>query len=349
MKYKIALLPGDGVGKEISKECIKVIRAIEKKYDIEVEIVNGHIGGEAIDLFGDPYPEQTKKVCESSDAILFGSVGGPKWEGNVQDKRPEKAILNLRKDFNLFANIRPIKVYDMLADSSKIKNVDETDMVIVRELTSGIYFGNKKTEEEYSEDIMHYSIEEIERISRVAFETAMKRRKKVSCIDKSNVLETSKLWRKVVKKVSKDYPEVELDFMYVDNCAMQIILNPQQFDVILTSNMFGDIISDEASTIVGSIGMAPSASLGKGKFGLYEPIHGSAPDIAGKNIVNPIGAILSLAMMFKYSFDKEDISNAIENAVERIINKGYRTKDIQKEGETAISTDEMGDLIAKEI
>ena len=347
-KKKIAIVPGDGIGEEIMQEAIKVVKFVGNKYGIGFEFKKAYAGGAAIDRFGSPYPEETKKICSESDAILFGAVGGPKWDNMPAEKRPEKAILGLRKDFDLFANFRPIKPYKEMEESSKIKNIQGTDIMIVRELTSDVYFGKKETRETYASDIMSYTADEIRRAAKVAFSAAMKRRKKVTCVDKANVLATSKFWRKIVGEVAIDFPEVTVDYMYVDNCAMQIIMNPQQFDVIVTGNMFGDIISDEASVICGSIGFAPSASIGSTTFGLYEPIHGSAPDIAGKGIANPIAQILSAAMMFRHSFGMEKAAAEIESAVERAIAKGYKTRDICKNG-IPVSTSEMGDRIIAEM
>ncbi|TYT22517.1 3-isopropylmalate dehydrogenase [Dictyoglomus thermophilum] len=359
MKLKIAVLPGDGIGPEVVRQAIKVINVISKKFGHEVEIKEGIVGGIAIDNFGDPLPEETWKICEESDAILLGAVGGPKWDNLPGDKRPEKALLRLRSGFNLFANIRPIPIFDELIFSSPIKEdyLKGVDFVIVRELTGGLYFGKPKETriengEEVAIDTMIYRASEIRRIAHVAFRMAQKRKKKVTSVDKANILECSGLWRKIVEEVSKEYIDVTLEHMYVDNCAMQIVRNPKQFDVILTENTFGDILSDEAAIITGSIGMLPSASLGETKKGLYEPIHGSAPDIAGQNIANPIATILSVALMFRYSFDLENEAKLIENSVRKILSLGYFTKDLFNNNPYAkklVSTEEMGDLICSAI
>ena len=314
------------------------------------------IGGSAIDACGDPLPGATLKTCRESDAVLLGAVGGPKWEGLPGDKLPEAGLLRIRSELGLFANLRPAVIYESLKDASPLKAEiigDNVDILVVRELTGGIYFGKRgRTERgtgcEEAYDTESYSAAEIERIARLAFETALGRRRKVTSIDKANVLESSRLW-KVVTKVSKEYPDVRLNHMYVDNAAMQLVMNPGQFDVIVTSNMFGDILSDEASIITGSIGMLPSASLGSGTFGLYEPIHGSAPDIAGQDKANPIATILSAAMMLRYSLGKDDLAALVENAVKNILDKGYRTPDIAQTGAKVVGTCEMGKIIIKEI
>jgi len=359
MKIKIAILPGDGIGIEVVKQAIKVIKTIEKKYGHNIELLEGIVGGEAIDKYGEPLPDETWKLCEESDAILLGAVGGPKWDNLPGEKRPEKALLKLRGGFNLFANIRPIKVFEKLSFSSTIKPevLKGVDFVIVRELTGGLYFGKPKeirveNGEEIAIDTMTYKASEIRRIAHVAFKMAQKRNKKVTSVDKANILECSRLWRKVVDEVSKEYKDVNLEHMYVDNCAMQIVRNPKQFDVILTENTFGDILSDEAAVITGSIGMLPSASLGEGTKGLYEPIHGTAPDIAGKNIANPLATILSVAMMFRYSFDLEKEAKDIENAVDKVIDMGYFTQDLftgNPYAKQLVGTEEMGDLVCKVI
>ncbi len=359
MRLKIAVLPGDGIGPEVIKQAIKVINVISKKFHHQVEIKEGIVGGTAIDKFGDPLPEETWKRCEESDAILLGAVGGPKWDNLPGDKRPEKALLKLRSGFNLFANIRPISIFDELIFSSPIKEdyLKGVDFVIVRELTGGLYFGKPKETriengDEIAVDTMIYRASEIRRIAHVAFKMAQKRKKKVTSVDKANILECSRLWRKIVEEVAKEHPDVALEHMYVDNCAMQIVRNPKQFDVILTENTFGDILSDEAAVITGSIGMLPSASLGETKKGLYEPIHGSAPDIAGQNIANPIATILSVALMFRYSFDLEEEAKLIEDSVRKVLSLGYFTKDLYANNPYAqkmITTEEMGDLICSAI
>ncbi|MGL5054523.1 MAG: 3-isopropylmalate dehydrogenase [Fusobacteriaceae bacterium] len=355
MNKKIAVIKGDGIGPEIVSEAIKILDVIAEKYNhsFSYEFVNA--GGCSIDLDGSPLPDSTLKACLESDSVLLGAVGGPKWDNNPSHLRPEKGLLELRKAMNLFSNIRPIKIFKSLNDMSPLKQeiVDKgIDLVVVRELTGGVYFGKHSTyfddfNREKAEDIMSYSSEEIERVTKVAFQMARKRNFKVCSIDKANVLDTSKLWRKIVEETSVFYPDVEYSNMLVDNAAMQLIKNPSQFDIILTENMFGDILSDEASMITGSIGLMPSSSLGDTPRGLYEPIHGSAPDIAGQNLANPIGTILSVAMMLKYSFNLTKESEAIEQAVNSAIDNGFRTSDIWKNGLTKVTCSEMGDIIAK--
>ncbi|MGI6667995.1 MAG: 3-isopropylmalate dehydrogenase [Acetivibrionales bacterium] len=357
MKYKIAVLKGDGIGPEIVDQAIAVLEAVGGKHGLVFEFREELIGGSAIDACGDPLPGATLKTCRESDAVLLGAVGGPKWEGLPGDKLPEAGLLRIRSELGLFANLRPAVIYESLKDASPLKAEiigDNVDILVVRELTGGIYFGKRGRtgagtgcEEAY--DTESYSAAEIERIARLAFETALGRRRKVTSIDKANVLESSRLWREVVTRVSKEYPDVRLNHMYVDNAAMQLVMNPGQFDVIVTSNMFGDILSDEASIITGSIGMLPSASLGSGTFGLYEPIHGSAPDIAGQDKANPIATILSAAMMLRYSLGKDDLAALVENAVKNILDKGYRTPDIAQTGAKVVGTCEMGKIIIKEI
>ena len=356
MNFKIAVIKGDGVGPEIINEGIKVLNKIEEKYNHKFELTEVLAGGCAIDKENTPLPERTLEECKKSDAVLLGAVGGPKWDNIEPSIRPEKGLLGLRSGLNLFVNLRPATMYESIKESSPLRSdiVEKgVDFVVVRELTGGIYFGERKTEVinnvEVAYDVGKYDENEIRRIGKKAFETARIRNKKLTCVDKANVLDSSKLWRKVMVELSKDYKDIELNFMYVDNAAMQLIKNPSQFDVIVTNNIFGDIISDEASIITGSIGMLPSASLREDKFGLYEPIHGSAPDIAGKNIVNPIATILSVAMMLRYSFNLEREAKNIEDAVTKVLNKGYRTADIYNKKGTVVGTKEMGDLIANEI
>ena len=356
MNFKIAVIKGDGVGPEIINEGIKVLNKIEKKYNHKFELTEVLAGGCAIDKENTPLPERTLEECKKSDAVLLGAVGGPKWDNIEPSIRPEKGLLGLRSGLNLFVNLRPATMYESIKESSPLRSdiVEKgVDFVVVRELTGGIYFGERKTEVinnvEVAYDVEKYDENEIRRIGKKAFETARIRNKKLTCVDKANVLDSSKLWRKVMVELSKDYKDIELNFMYVDNAAMQLIKNPSQFDVIVTNNIFGDIISDEASIITGSIGMLPSASLREDKFGLYEPIHGSAPDIAGKNIVNPIATILSVAMMLRYSFNLEREAKNIEDAVTKVLNKGYRTADIYNKKGTIVGTKEMGDLIVNEI
>ncbi|HOM01283.1 MAG TPA: 3-isopropylmalate dehydrogenase [Acetivibrio sp.] len=359
-KYNIAVLPGDGIGPEVIEQAIKVIEAVGEKYNHSFELKEGLLGGCAIDATGEPFPKETLELCKSFDAVLLGAVGGPKWDNLPGDKRPEAGLLGIRGALGLYANLRPAVIYQALKGASPLRSdivKDGIDIMVVRELTGGMYFGERgrvQTENmgQAAFDTEKYSEFEIERIARLAFETAMKRNKKLMSVDKANVLESSRLWREVVIRVSKDYPEVELNHMYVDNAAMQLVRNPAQFDVIVTSNMFGDILSDEASMITGSIGMLPSASLGEGSLGLYEPIHGSAPDIAGQDKANPIATILSVAMMMKYSFGLGDVSDAIENAVVSVLDMGYRTADIASPDtprENVVGTKEMGRLIISKL
>ncbi len=351
MTYKIGLLRGDGIGPEIVDSAVRVLEAIAEKYGHKFEFTPYLIGGAALDACGVPLPEETVKGCLASDSVLLGAVGGPKWDTLPGNMRPEKALLGIRAAMELFTNLRPAKLYPALKGDCPLREdivANGFDIMIVRELTGGIYFGERGMREgKYGEeayDTECYSRMEIERIAKVAFETARKRSKKLTSIDKANVLDTSRLWRKIVHEMAESYPDVECLDMLVDNPAMQLVRNPAQFDVIVTSNMFGDILSDEASQITGSIGMLPSASLGNTTRGLYEPIHGSAPDIAGKNLANPIATILSAAMMLLYSFNLTKESDAIVSAVDRVLNAGYRTADIAHGGE-ALGTVEMTDKI----
>ena len=350
MKKHIAVIAGDGIGPDIISEAVQTLEKVASLYGHEFEFEYLLAGGASIDEYGVPLTEETLERARRADSVLLGAVGGPKWDKMEGKLRPEKALLGLRSGLGLFCNLRPALMYKALEDASPLKSSiigDGIDIMIVRELTGGIYFGEKTlaSDSSWASDLMKYSVEEIDRIARKAFDAAMKRRRKVTSVDKANVLETSRLWRKVVTEVAKDYPEVELNHMYVDNAAMQLVRNPMQFDVIVTENMFGDILSDEASMITGSIGMLSSASLGSGRRGMYEPIHGSAPDIAGKDIANPIATILSAASMLRYSFDMDAEAEAIENAVEDVINAGWRTFDIAKDGEGHIGTKEMGEKI----
>ena len=360
MGYKITLIPGDGICPEIVREARKVLDAVGKKYGHEFDYTEILMGGCSIDAYGVPLTEEAVNTAKASDAVLLGAVGGnvgnSKWYDVAPNLRPEAGLLKIRKDLELFANIRPAYLYSELKDACPLKDEiigDGFDMVIMRELTGGLYFGERHTESVNgvmtAVDTLTYNEEEIRRIAIKGFEIAMKRRKKLVSVDKANVLDSSRLWRKVVAEVSKDYPEVEVTNMLVDNCAMQLVMNPGQFDVILTENMFGDILSDEASMITGSIGMLSSASLGKTKLGLYEPSHGSAPDIAGKNIANPIATILSAAMMLRYSLDLDKEADAIEAAVAQVLKENYRTVDIMSEGMTQCTTTQMGDLIANHL
>ena len=352
MQKNIALIYGDCASPEIVTQAVRVLDKIAEKHGHTFTYTRAYIGGEAIDKFGDPLPQTELDKCLASDSVLLGAVGGPKWEGLPGEKRPEKGLLRLRAGMGLYANTRPAKIWPQLADASPLKQeiVEKgIDFVVVRELIGGVYFGEHKTWEENGEtvalDTMPYSTHEIERIGRIGFETARKRRKKLTCVDKANVLDTSRLWRAVLQKLAKEYPDVEYSEMFGDNAAMQICKNPAQFDVIVTENMFGDILSDEASEITGSIGMVPSSSLGATSCGLYEPIHGSAPDIAGQDVVNPIACILSAAMMLRYSFDMPTEADEIEAAVSAVLDAGLRTADIWQEGCEKIGCAAMGDAI----
>ncbi|MBK5211702.1 MAG: 3-isopropylmalate dehydrogenase [Coriobacteriia bacterium] len=356
MNIKLALVPGDGIGPEVVAQAVRILDKIGQIYNHHFEYTTVLAGGAAIDATGECLPDETITVCKSSDAVLFGAVGGWKWDVLPGDKRPERALLGLRKELGLFANIRPAILFEELEDACPLKKElieGGLDLVVVRELTGGIYFGEKgfkQTEMGLAAyDVEQYAEEEVRRIAVAAFDISMKRSKKLCSVDKANVLESSRLWRRVVSEVAKDYPEVTLENMYIDNAAMQMVRNPKQFDVIVTSNIFGDILSDEASMITGSIGMLPSASLAQGNFGMYEPIHGSAPDIAGQNKANPMATILSAAMMLKYTFRLTKEAESVEKAVKAILAKGYRTPDIMSPGNKPIGTKETGDLILKEI
>ena len=351
-KYNICIIKGDGIGPEIVDEAIKVLDTVSSKFEFELNYEHVLLGGEAIDVLGSPIPNETLEAALNSDAVLLGAIGGPKWDNLERNLRPESGLLKLRKGLGAFANLRPAMVFDELVDASTIKPdvLKDVDMLVVRELTGGLYFGQpRKKEENNAYNTMVYSKEEIERIAEVAFEAALKRSKKVTLVDKANVLETSQLWREVVADVAKKYEDVRLDYMYVDNAAMQLIKDPKQFDVLLTENLFGDILSDEASMICGSIGLLPSASIG-GKVGIFEPIHGSAPDIAKQGIANPIATILSAAMMLKYAFGEHQAAKAIEEAVKKALKDGYRTKDIANYGAKEVcTTGDMGSIISNYI
>ena len=358
MEYRIATISGDGIGPEIVREAKKVLDKVGQKYGHKFNYEDVLMGGISIDTYGVPLTDEALETAKKSDAVLLGAVGGnvgnSRWYDVAPNLRPEAGLLAIRKGLNLFANIRPAYLYNDLAGACPLEIIgDGFDMVIVRELTGGLYFGERHTETvdgvEQATDTLVYSEKEIRRVAIKAFEIAMKRKKKVTSVDKANVLDSSRLWRKVVAEVAKDYPEVTLENMLVDNCAMQLVMNPRQFDVILTENMFGDILSDEASMITGSIGMLSSASLNESKFGLYEPSHGSAPDIAGKDIANPIATILSAAMMLRFSFDLDKEADAIEDAVRKVLADGYRTVDIMDEGMKQVGTTEMGNLICERI
>ena len=360
MNCNIVTIPGDGIGPEIVREACKVLDKVGEVYGHTFQYTKILMGGCSIDEYGVPLTDEALETAKKSDAVLLGAVGGnvgnSKWYDVAPNLRPEAGLLAIRKGLNLFANLRPAYLYDELADACPLKkeNIgDGFDMIIVRELTGGLYFGERHTEEVdgvlQATDTLTYNENEIRRIAIKAFDIAMKRRKHVISVDKANVLDSSRLWRKVVEEVAKDYPEVKLEHMLVDNCAMQLVMNPGQFDVVLTENMFGDILSDEASMITGSIGMLSSASLNETRFGMYEPSHGSAPDIAGKDLANPIATVLSAAMMLRYSFDMDKEADAIEAAVQQVLTDGYRTGDIYSEGCKKVGTIEMGDLIAARI
>ena len=360
MEYKIALIPGDGIGPEIVAEAKKVLDRVCEKYSHKFSYTEVLLGGASIDAHGVPLTEEAIAQAKASDAVLMGSIGGDAktspWYKLEPSKRPEAGLLAIRKALNLFANLRPAYLYNELRDACPLRDEiigDGFDMIIVRELTGGLYFGARKTTEENgvrtAVDTLSYNENEIRRIAIKAFEIARKRRNKVTSVDKANVLDSSRLWRSVVEDVAKDYPDVTLEHMLVDNCAMQLVRDPKQFDVILTENMFGDILSDEASMVTGSIGMLSSASLNETKLGLYEPSHGSAPDIAGQNKANPIAAILSAAMMLRYSLDLDKEADAVETAVQKVLTEGYRTGDIMSDGCKLVGTREMGDLIADAI
>lgn len=349
--YRITVLRGDGIGPEIVNEAVKVLDKVSEKFNFGVEYTDALIGGCAIDAVGEPLPQDTIDKCKASDAVLLGAVGGPKWDGMQGNKRPEAGLLGIRSALGLFANLRPAVIFESLKDASPIKPEligDSLDIMVVRELTGGIYFGERGRDTvdgvESAYDTERYSVPEIERIARIGFEMAKKRNCKLCSVDKANVLESSRLWRATVARIGEEYPEVEITNMYVDNCAMQLVRNPGQFDVLLTSNIFGDILSDEASMISGSIGMLSSASLGENKFGLYEPIHGSAPDIAGTGLANPLATILSVAMMLRYTLDEPKAAEAIEAAVAEVL-KTTRTADIYVEGTKKATCTEMGDAV----
>lgn len=356
MEYKLAVIPGDGIGPDVIEQTLLVLDKVGEKFGHTFHYHKVLAGGCAIDSTGGCLPQETIDVCKAADAVLLGAVGGWKWDNLPGDQRPERALLGLRKALGLFANLRPALLFEQLADASPLKPeilAGGLDIVVVRELTGGIYFGEKGFKDTdlgpAAYDVEQYAEEEVRRIAKVAFDMAMKRSKHVTSVDKANVLESSRLWRRVVAEVAQDYPEVTLDNLYVDNAAMQLVRNPRQFDVIVTSNIFGDILSDEASQITGSIGMLPSASLAKGNFGMYEPVHGSAPDIAGQDKANPMATILSAAMMLRYTFGLLQEADAVENAVKAVLDQGYRTPDLFAGEGTLIGTAEMGRRIAEAI
>ena len=351
--FKIALLEGDGIGPEVVSAAVKVLKKVEELSDVSFTFEKALIGGAAIDEKGEPLPKETVDVCLAADAVLLGAVGGPKWDDLPTDKRPEKGLLGIRKALDLYANLRPAKVYEALLSSSPLKEevARGTDFIVVRELTGDVYYGEPRgifvqEGKRVGINTMKYTEDEIRRVVRKAFEIARQRRKKLTSVDKSNVLEVSGLWRSVVEEEAKNYPDVELEHLYVDNCAMQIVRRPASFDVIVTGNIFGDILSDEAAVITGSLGMLPSASLGE-RYALYEPVHGSAPDIAGKGIANPIATILSASMMLRYSFGLQKQASIIEKAIELVLDRGYRTPDIYKEGFIKVGTEGMTEAIIK--
>lgn len=356
MKKKITVLPGDGIGPEVIAAAIRVLDAVAEKYDHQFTYHYAKLGGIAIDEEGTPLPQETIELCKGSDGVLLGAVGGPKWDALPGHLRPEKGLLAIRKALGLYANLRPVSAHRSLLEASTLKRevLEGVDLMIVRELTGGLYFGQpqerrQEFDDEVVVDTLYYKKSEIERIIKQAFELARIRNKKVTSVDKANVLESSRLWREVAIEMSKDYPDVELEHMLVDNAAMQLIRNPRQFDVIVTENMFGDILSDEASMLTGSLGMLPSASLSSSVPGLYEPIHGSAPDIAGKNIANPLATILSVAMMLRYSFLLPKEADVIENAVTSVLERGYRTADIGENDEQILTTVEMTEKVLEYI
>lgn len=353
MNFNIAVMKGDGIGPEIVDEALKALDKVGEKFGHTFNYNEVLIGGAAIDATGEPLPQATIDACLASDSVILGAVGGPKWDTLPAAIRPEKGLLGIRKALGLFANLRPATLYAPLADACPLKPeriAEGLDLMVCRELTGDVYFGEKMRDENGTgHDDMNYSIPEVERIAHRAFQMARQRRNHVTSVDKANVLETSRVWRETVQRIAAEYPDVAVDYMYVDNAAMQLVTNPGQFDVILTGNLFGDILSDEASCITGSIGMLPSASIGETSLGMYEPIHGSAPDIAGKNIANPIATILSVAMMLRYSFNMAAEADAIDSAVNAVLEAGHRTGDIAKAGEKKLSCSEMGDLIAAAI
>jgi 3-isopropylmalate dehydrogenase len=352
--FKIAVLPGDGIGQEVTAEAVRVLRAVATGSSAAFEFEQALVGGAAIDATGRPLPPETLKLCQSAHAILFGSVGGPKWDTLPQEQRAERGLLALRKELDLYANLRPATCFPMLIDASPLKRtvVEGTDIMVIRELTGGLYFGEPRGREtlagggERGVNTMVYTTAEIERVARVGFDVARKRRRKLTSVDKANVLTVSQLWREVVTAVARDYPDVTLEHVLVDNCAMALVHKPTQFDTIVTENTFGDILSDEAAILAGSMGMLPSASLG-GRVGLYEPVHGTAPDIAGQGVANPIAAILSAAMLLRYSLNMGPEADRIEAVVRRVLEQGHRTRDIAAPGGKVLGTREMGDLIVR--
>jgi 3-isopropylmalate dehydrogenase len=353
---KIAVLPGDGIGQEVTAEAVRVLRAVAKHAGASFEFEQGLVGGAAIDAAGAPLPPESLKLCQAADAILFGSVGGPKWDHLPQEQRAERGLLALRKELDLYANLRPATCFPMLVDASPLKRsvVEGTDIMVIRELTGGLYFGEPRGRTpldgggERGVNTMVYTTAEIERVARVGFDVARKRRRRLASVDKANVLAVSQLWRETVTRVATEYPDVTLEHVLVDNCAMALVHKPTQFDTIVTENTFGDILSDEAAILAGSMGMLPSASIG-GRVGLYEPVHGTAPDIAGQGIANPIAAVLSAAMLLRYSLNMGPEADRVEGAVGRVLEQGHRTRDIAAKGDKALGTKEMGDLIVRHV
>ena len=354
--HKIALLPGDGIGAEVTPEARRVLEVVGKAAGVSFEFEGGLVGGAAIDATGGPLPEASLRICRQADAILFGAVGGPKWDNLPQEARPERGLLRIRKELDLFANLRPAKCFPMLVDASPLKRsvVEGTDLMVIRELTGGLYFGEPRGREalpgggERALNTMSYTTKEIERVVRAAFDVAMKRRKRLASVDKANVLIVSQLWRDTVNRVAKDYPQVAVEHVLVDNCAMALVHKPTHFDTLVTENTFGDILSDEAAILAGSMGMLPSASLGD-TGGLYEPVHGTAPDIAGKGVANPIAAILSAAMLLRYSLNRGADADRVEAAVLKVLEAGHRTADIRSAGDRPVGTQQMGDLVTREV
>ncbi len=354
--HRIAVLPGDGIGREVTPEAVRVLEAVSRRAGLGLEFEEGLVGGGALDAAGTPLPEKTMELCRQAHAILFGAVGGPKWDAAPQELRPERGLLRIRKELDLYANLRPARCFPMLVDASPLKRsvVEGTDIMVIRELTGGLYFGEPRGVERLPDgsaravNTMAYTSGEIERVVRMGFEVARRRRRRLASVDKANVLAVSQLWRDIATRVAREYPDVELEHVLVDNCAMALVQRPTRFDTIVTENTFGDILSDEAAILAGSMGMLPSASIG-GRVGLYEPVHGSAPDIAGQGIANPIAAILSAAMLLRHSLDRAADADRVEAAVVRVLEQGYRTRDIASPGTRVVGTREMGDLIVKEV
>ncbi|HEV8640308.1 MAG TPA: 3-isopropylmalate dehydrogenase [Methylomirabilota bacterium] len=360
--YRVAVLPGDGIGQEVIPEAMRVLQAVAKGAGIGFEFEQGLVGGAALDATGMPLPPDTLKLCREAHAVLFGAVGGPKWDGAPQEQRPERGLLAIRKELDLYANLRPARCFPMLVDASPLKRsvVEGTDIMVVRELTGGLYFGEPRGVEYFADgraraiNTMTYTSREIERVARVGFDVARRRRRRLASVDKANVLAVSQLWRDVVTKTARDYPDVALEHMLVDNCAMALVQKPTHFDTIVTENTFGDILSDEAAILAGSMGMLPSASLGLvgaggGAMGLYEPVHGTAPDIAGQGVANPIAAILSAGMLLRYSLDRAGDADRVDAAVLRVLEKGHRTRDVAPAGTGTVGTRQMTDLIVREV